>query len=667
MIGELGEVSVMDWGLARRLAGEADTTGHLPAATPGSADACANDRAGSVLRTRIAGTPHYMSPEQARGDLGAMGPASDVYSLGAVLYEILAGQPPYGAGSPEKILAKVRSGPPRPIEQVARPETPQGLHALCAKAMMRDPEDRHADAGALMEAVRDWLDGADRRGRALAIVREANAEHRPRVDEARARASVLRARSREILDRLRSYDRAQDKAEGWRLADEAQALEQEALRAEIRWTQALRSALNESPDLEEAHAALAEHYAESLSRAEAAHDEAAVTSFAALLGDHAARLSPHARSPYEALLRGHGKLSIETIPPGARVTIRPYEPVNRYLMTSDDRAVVCAAPVRELELPRGSYLVVLSAPGHHDTRYPVSIGRGERWDGVRPGSNRPYPVRLPREGELGPEDVFVPGGWFISGGDPRAGEGMPERRIWIDDFVIRKHPVTNAELVEFLSALVAEGRAAEARRHCPVVAPGATMTDEDLLAYKVDPSTGAYSLRDPESQRSLPAVFVDWHAAMAYAAHVARRTGLPWRLPTELEWEKAARGVDGRFMPWGDQVEPTWACVSGSHPRRKGVMPVDEYPTDVSPYGVRGMAGNVRDWCVERWSLDGPRVESGVAQIDPAPADDPSQRPMRGGAWISVGDLSRLGVRYAEGPDKRHGVLGFRLARSLPR
>lgn len=666
MIGELGEVHVMDWGLARVLTPGADTE----QASSSKSGAPAIDTSEMSVRTRVAGTPFYMPPEQARGEIKVMGPASDVYALGAVLYEILSGHPPYtsprgGRDVPERIVERVRSGPPQPIEDLARREAPEELFPLCRKAMEREPSDRHADAAALMKAMRDWLDGADRQARARRIVEDANRDHLAKIKGMREDADRRRARSRQILGSLRPFDRAEEKAEGWKLADDAAAIEQEALREEITWTQKLRSALNDAPDLEEAHTALAEHYVESLVRAEAAHDQHSATSFAALLESHAGKLRAEGRARYEALLRGDGRLTLVTAPERVDVVIRPYEPVNRYLVANEEKAGSEAAPIRALRLRSGSYLLCLTAPGYREVRYPVAIGRDEHWDGVRPGGSAPHPIRLLREEELGPDDVYIPAGWFVAGGDPRAGESLARRRVWIDGFVIRRHPVSNDEYIEFLNALVTEGRADEARRYCPRQPPGATWNDEALIAYLHDERTGQYALKAPEVERALPVVFVDWYAAMAYAAYWARRTRLPWRLPSELEWEKAARGVDGRFMPWGDQVEPTWACTSGSHPERKGVMSVHDYRTDVSPYGVRGMAGNVRDWCVERWRLDGSRVEDDVAQTDVASPADDAYRPMRGGAWISAGDLARLSVRYSELPTKRHGVLGFRLARPI--
>jgi len=665
MIGEFGEVHVMDWGLARDLSRSSRRIG-----TPQPSLATAeDDPSENSMRTRIAGTPFYMPPEQACGEIASMGPASDVYTLGAVLYEILSGHPPFRnphgeSESPRRILERVIQESPQAIDTAARQESPEELLALCNKAMARSPATRHPHAGKLMDALRDWLDGASRTARARRIVEDANRAHCANLERMREDAKQRRADARNILERFRTFDRAQEKAEGWKLEDEANTIEQEILREEIHWTQKLRSALNEAPDLEEAHRALAEHYAELLLQADAIQDEPSAMHRAALLQGHADKLRGEDRIRYNGLIQGDGQLTLITVPEHVSVIIRPYQLVHRYLMPNDKQAMTTTTPIRQLQLPRGNYLLTLSASGYRTAAYPVNITRAEHWNGVRPGQAAPHAIHLLREHDLDKDDMYVPAGWCIVGGDPRAGESLSKKRVWVDAFVVRKYPVTNAEYVDFLNALVSEGRTGDAHRHCPRRFPGATSNDNEPLAYLFDASRERYTLRMPETESTLPVVCVDWYSAAAYAAFRARQTGLPWRLPSELEWEKAARGVDGRFMPWGHQLEPTWACVSGSHSERKQVMPVDTYPTDVSPHGVRGMAGNVRDWCLEPWSLDGPRVESEILQIDHVDACDDSDMAVRGGAWISAGDLMRLGVRYAERPTRRHGVLGFRLARS---
>jgi serine/threonine-protein kinase len=169
--------------------------------------------------------------------------------------------------------------------------------------------------------------------------------------------------------------------------------------------------------------------------------------------------------------------------------------------------------------------------------------------------------------------------------------------------------------------------------------------------------------RAPDPRR--PIACVDWHSASAYAAWLSGRSGLPWRLPNELEWEKAARGVDERVYPWGAHSEPTWACVLGSTADAPSRVSVDAYPFDESPYGVRGLAGNVRDWCANVWRGEGPRDHDAILALDPADPADASPRTIKGGAWNSVPMFARLAGRFASAPGEFFGVVGFRLVRSI--
>ena len=159
---------------------------------------------------------------------------------------------------------------------------------------------------------------------------------------------------------------------------------------------------------------------------------------------------------------------------------------------------------------------------------------------------------------------------------------------------------------------------------------------------------------------------VDWHGAMAYAAWEARRTGLPWRLPGASEWEKAARGVDGRFYPWGDHIDPSWCCIHVSHDGPARPIVVDSFPVDCSPWGVRGLGGNVRDWCRD---LIGSTDEAPDDDIVPEPlVGDPATRAQRwicGGAWDTGTRNARSAGRGGSLPTARYPNVGFRLVRSL--
>lgn len=151
MFGKFGETLVMDWGLAKPLGRDCDQSTLAPMARQLA------DRPDLTAADAVVGTAAYMPPEQARGKVDELGVAADVYSLGAVLYQILTGVPPYTGNSNDDILEQVIAGPPREPARVC-PAVPPALAAVCAKAMAREPADRYSTASELAENVEHWLD-----------------------------------------------------------------------------------------------------------------------------------------------------------------------------------------------------------------------------------------------------------------------------------------------------------------------------------------------------------------------------------------------------------------------------------------------------------------------------------------------------------------------------
>jgi eukaryotic-like serine/threonine-protein kinase len=152
MLGSYGETLVVDWGLAKPMDGPPDGD------EPGEAlvtstlnDGSEPTRAGSAV-----GTPSYMSPEQAAGDLDQVGPASDVYSLGATLYCLLTGQPPLEGRDKAEVLANVRQGDVKPPRQI-KPKISTALQAICLKAMALKPADRYPSPRGLADDLEHWL------------------------------------------------------------------------------------------------------------------------------------------------------------------------------------------------------------------------------------------------------------------------------------------------------------------------------------------------------------------------------------------------------------------------------------------------------------------------------------------------------------------------------
>jgi PAS domain S-box-containing protein len=152
ILGDFGEVIVLDWGLAKLLGqpDDADTT-------PLRIDPEAALDAGLTIQGDVVGTPAYMAPEQAEGRLDRIDQRTDIYGLGAILYEILTGRPPFvGATTLDVLRQAVRGQPPPPRE--LRPDVPAALEAVCLKALAKKPDHRHASASELAQEVQRWQD-----------------------------------------------------------------------------------------------------------------------------------------------------------------------------------------------------------------------------------------------------------------------------------------------------------------------------------------------------------------------------------------------------------------------------------------------------------------------------------------------------------------------------
>ncbi len=317
----------------------------------------------------------------------------------------------------------------------------------------------------------------------------------------------------------------------------------------------------------------------------------------------------------------------------------------------------------------GSYLCQIRSEGRPDVAYPVHIGRGEHWHGIAPGETEARPTWLPAQTDLGPSDCYIPPGWFIAGGDPEAVDSLPRQRNWAEGLIFKRSSITNREFIAFLDDLVCQGREEEALRHVPRERAGKEgevgamvygRRDDGSFELVVDVDGDAWHL-------DWPVMMVDWLGAQAFSEWFAAQTGQPWRLPGELEWEKAARGVDGRFFPWGDTLDPSWCCMRDSHPDRMLPAVIDSFPVDTSPFGLRGMGGNMRDWCADLFSKEGPATPGDQVQA-PVLGDVTCGvfRVVRGGAWGNLARDSRCAHRSRHGPWHRHPHNGFRVARPAP-
>lgn len=593
MVGAFGDVRVVDWGVAA-------TVGAVP---------------------RGAGTKGFAAPEQFDG--GPVFPRLDVFALGVILSQILS-----------------VFGDDRSIEELTR---------LAQRCQASDPEARPVDAGKVADAVNAWLERRDQLVRANATYTEA-LTHEERAQKALARAAELRSRANGILEALETWSPIEDKRDAWALEQEAETHEAEAAVARARYEQGLNAALDHVPDHRASLDRLGELYQEQLVEAETqGRTQEAIRLHTVLEDLDGGR--------HRAWLRGDGAVTLVTDPPGAQVWLERYVERDRQLVP-EPAGLLGTTPLHEVRLARGSWRLRIRHPDCDEVLYPVFVSRGEHWHGIPPGESEPLPILLPPRGGLSTHECYVPAGWFLSGGDRQAADPTPRRRLWVDSMIVRRFPVTVAEYVTvFLGSGSGSPVTEEWIPSLPESSGGSPLLERDSRLTnlgrwrRTDAATGPYHM-DGDS----PIVAVPWSAALAFAKS-SRRPTRRWTLPRDAAWEKCARGVDGRAFPWGNHADEVFARCAGAQRGSYTRGAVNDHPTDCSPYGVRGLAGNVRDWCInayQRTGEPGPRLSTGHEAA-------PKFRMLRGGSYTSELRQLRCCSRTALPAEWRAAMVGFRL------
>jgi serine/threonine protein kinase/formylglycine-generating enzyme required for sulfatase activity len=342
------------------------------------------------------------------------------------------------------------------------------------------------------------------------------------------------------------------------------------------------------------------------------------------------------------------------------LSVRPEEARVRLADASGAEAgarVLGTGSLREVNQPAGSHVLLLDAPGWAPVRAPVLLQAGEELA---------LELALPPAASVPEGFVYVPAGRYLRGSadDDQVRQhffrAAPLHTAWTEAFLVARHEVTFADWMAFLRELPAAERAermpgASTRRNQIQLEPlpgdrwRLTLRPTTMTYVALDGEPLRYGRRDRRAEqdwRRFPVAGISFGDAEAYAAWLDRTGRIPGaRLCTEDEWERAARGADGRPLPSGNRLGPddaNYDLTYGREPLGFGPDEVGSHPASRSPWGLDDMAGNVWEWVRSRDDVNGPVI--------------------RGGSWYQDCDVTCQSVNWEPGErTQRDPLIGLRL------
>lgn len=227
------------------------------------------------------------------------------------------------------------------------------------------------------------------------------------------------------------------------------------------------------------------------------------------------------------------------------------------------------------------------------------------------------------ENNDGPKLVLIPAGWFLMGSEDGQDNERPVHRVWVDGFRLAEYQVTNQDYASFVQATGAERP---------------SLWDDANFNH-------------PRQ----PVVAISWFGAVRYCEWLSGKQGARYRLPTEAEWERAARGgVDGELFPWGDAPPESLR----EYGLRWANGPEVVGSSDPNGLGLRDMCANVHEWCSDWFQADYYAVSP---ERNPRGPESGERRSSRGGSWRHHIKVTRCAARSSIPPQFKYADYGFRV------
>ena len=646
MIGDFGDVVLLDWGLCKIIGQEVRSSR-------------SSTERWQTVHGQIIGTPAYMSPEQALGMIDQISPATDVYGLGALLYHLLTLHPPFTGKSNREVVRRVLHAELVSLRDKAPDaEIPSEIERICLKCLHRDSDQRYLDAGELAKDVGSfidrWVDQLD--------VDQTSSTFNPTY-----LAESLSSYRADIEENLFHYQAIQEdlasaqdnwhttRLQAWLNSDELILRERWDAQLQIlhyrRESESLLAKMCEQLSHYQQILSLRQQHAEGTKPDGHKHSDETTDMLCTLLasryenavieGDEVAQaqlgywLKSFDPIQGDMISQAVGALYIHVRPINADIQLWQciYE---AGVLKKTRPKTLKSSPLLLERVPAGQYVLSASLAD--------GVSRVESGMRIYPGVTTRLSVTLYHK-ETAPDGfVHIPAGTFRSG--PPNDLYSPATELALPDIFISQAPVTADEYLTFLKHLI-KTAPKEARLRQP------RRSGDGRPLWRWDANHHLHIPLDEGWTLNTPVIGVSMEDAAQYCQWLSLKEKKNLRLPTESEWEKSARGMDGRSYPWGDVWDPRY--VAGPELWDHHLPPpVGLMSSDASLYGVQDLVGGVREWTTST-ELHFPY---GIVRGGSFLTDDLEGRPLWRRAILPPNRTAQdLGFRVAHVPDPAFRIL----------